>query len=50
MLTRGPKGVEPLAEPGDVAPQLLDLPEFGQGFISAAPQRFAAVAREFLDR
>lgn len=30
--------------------QLLDLPEFGQGFISAAPQRFAAVAREFLDR
>jgi len=29
---------------------LLDLPEYGQGFISAAPQRFAAVAREFLDR
>jgi pimeloyl-ACP methyl ester carboxylesterase len=29
---------------------LLDLSEFGQGFISAAPQRFAAVAREFLDR
>lgn len=29
---------------------LVELPEFGQGFISAAPQRFAAVAREFLDR
>ena len=29
---------------------LLDLSEFGQGFISAAPQRFAAVSREFLDR
>lgn len=29
---------------------LLDLPDYGQGFISAAPQRFAAVAREFLDR
>lgn len=29
---------------------LLDLPDFGQGFISAAPQRFAAVTREFLDR
>lgn len=29
---------------------LLDLSEYGQGFISAAPQRFAAVAREFLDR
>jgi pimeloyl-ACP methyl ester carboxylesterase len=29
---------------------LLDLPEYGQGFISAAPQRFAAVSREFLDR
>lgn len=29
---------------------MLDLPEYGQGFISAAPQRFAAVTREFLDR
>jgi pimeloyl-ACP methyl ester carboxylesterase len=29
---------------------LLELPDYGQGFISAAPQRFAAVAREFLDR
>lgn len=29
---------------------MLDLPEFGQGFLSAAPQRFASVAREFLDR
>ena len=29
---------------------MIELPEFGQGFISAAPQRFAAVAREFLDR
>ncbi|MFL6548392.1 MAG: alpha/beta fold hydrolase [Povalibacter sp.] len=29
---------------------LLDLSDYGQGFISAAPQRFAAVAREFLDR
>lgn len=29
---------------------MLDIPEHGQGFISAAPQRFAAVAREFLDR
>jgi pimeloyl-ACP methyl ester carboxylesterase len=29
---------------------LLDLSEYGQGFLSAAPQRFAAVAREFLDR
>ncbi|MBB6096570.1 pimeloyl-ACP methyl ester carboxylesterase [Povalibacter uvarum] len=29
---------------------MLDLSEYGQGFISAAPQRFAAVAREFLDR
>lgn len=29
---------------------LLDLPEHGQGFLSAAPQRFAASAREFLDR
>jgi pimeloyl-ACP methyl ester carboxylesterase len=29
---------------------MLDLPDHGQGFISAAPQRFASVAREFLDR
>lgn len=29
---------------------MLDLPEHGAGFISAAPQRFASVAREFLDR
>jgi len=29
---------------------LIELPEHGQGFISAAPQRFASVAREFLDR
>lgn len=29
---------------------LLDLPEHGQGFLSAAPQKFAASAREFLDR
>jgi pimeloyl-ACP methyl ester carboxylesterase len=28
---------------------MLDLPDHGQGFISAAPQRFASVAREFLD-
>lgn len=29
---------------------MLELPDHGHGFISAAPQRFAAVAREFLDR
>jgi pimeloyl-ACP methyl ester carboxylesterase len=29
---------------------LLDLSEYGQGFLSAAPARFASVAREFLDR
>lgn len=29
---------------------MLDLSDFGQGFLSAAPQRFASVAREFLDR
>jgi pimeloyl-ACP methyl ester carboxylesterase len=29
---------------------MLDLPEYGQGFLSAAPQRFASVSREFLDR
>jgi len=29
---------------------LVDLQDFGRGFISAAPQRFAAVTREFFDR
>lgn len=29
---------------------LLDVPEHGHGFISAASQRFAAIVREFLDR
>lgn len=29
---------------------MLDLSEYGQGFLSAAPQRFASVAREFFDR
>jgi pimeloyl-ACP methyl ester carboxylesterase len=29
---------------------MLDLPDYGQGFLSAAPQRFASIAREFLDR
>jgi pimeloyl-ACP methyl ester carboxylesterase len=29
---------------------MLDLSEYGQGFLSAAPQRFAAIAREFFDR
>lgn len=29
---------------------MLELPDHGQGFISAAPQRFASIAREFLDR
>jgi pyruvate dehydrogenase E2 component (dihydrolipoamide acetyltransferase) len=29
---------------------MLDLADFGQGFLSAAPQRFASIAREFLDR
>jgi pimeloyl-ACP methyl ester carboxylesterase len=29
---------------------LLEIPEHGQGFIGTAPQRFASVAREFLDR
>jgi len=32
------------------ASTMLDLSDYGQGFISAAPQRFAAVAKEFLDR
>ena len=44
---------------GDYAPRirsalpnssLLDLPEHGRDFIGAAPQRFAAVIREFCDR
>jgi len=29
---------------------LLEVPEYGQGFISAAPARFAALMREFFDR
>jgi pimeloyl-ACP methyl ester carboxylesterase len=29
---------------------MLDLSDYGQGFLSAAPQRFASIAREFLDR
>lgn len=29
---------------------MLDLPDYGQGFLSAAPQRFTSVAREFFDR
>jgi hypothetical protein len=29
---------------------MLDLPDYGQGFLSAAPQRFSSVAREFFDR
>lgn len=29
---------------------MLELPDHGHGFISSAPQRFASVAREFLDR
>lgn len=29
---------------------MLDVPDYGQGFLSAAPQRFAAIAREFFDR
>jgi pimeloyl-ACP methyl ester carboxylesterase len=29
---------------------MLDVPDYGQGFLSAAPQRFASIAREFLDR
>lgn len=29
---------------------LLDLSDYGQGFLSAAPSRFASVAREFFDR
>jgi hypothetical protein len=29
---------------------MLDVADYGQGFLSAAPQRFAAIAREFFDR
>lgn len=29
---------------------MLDVPDYGEGFLSAVPQRFASVAREFLDR
>lgn len=29
---------------------MLDIPDYGQGFLSAAPQRFTSVAREFFDR
>lgn len=29
---------------------MLDVSEYGQGFLSAAPQRFASIAREFFDR
>jgi len=29
---------------------ILDLPDYGQGFLAAAPQRFSSVAREFFDR
>lgn len=29
---------------------LLDLPDYGRGFIAAAPQRFASLTREFFDR
>lgn len=29
---------------------MLDIADFGQGFLSAAPQRFTSVAREFFDR
>jgi pimeloyl-ACP methyl ester carboxylesterase len=44
---------------GDYAPRvraalpnstLIDLPDFGRGFIAAAPQRFASLTREFFDR
>lgn len=29
---------------------MLDVADYGPGFLSAAPQRFASIAREFLDR
>lgn len=29
---------------------VIDLPEHGRNWLAAAPQRFAAIAREFLDR
>lgn len=29
---------------------MLDVADYGQGFLSAAPQRFASIAREFFDR
>lgn len=29
---------------------MLEVSDYGQGFLSAAPQRFAAIAREFYDR
>jgi pimeloyl-ACP methyl ester carboxylesterase len=44
---------------GDYAPRvrsalpnstLMDLPDYGRGFLSAAPQRFAAITREVFDR
>jgi hypothetical protein len=44
---------------GDYAPRvrsalpnstLMDLPDYGRGFIGAAPQRFASLTREFFDR
>ena len=32
------------------AGSMLDVADYGQGFLSAAPQKFASIAREFLDR
>jgi pimeloyl-ACP methyl ester carboxylesterase len=32
------------------AGSMLDLPDYGPGLLSAAPQRFASIAREFYDR
>jgi pimeloyl-ACP methyl ester carboxylesterase len=29
---------------------MLDVADYGRGFLSAAPQKFASIAREFLDR
>lgn len=29
---------------------MLDVADYGQGFLTVAPQRFASIAREFLDR